>query len=197
MTDNHTELCKKLREEIALFKAARIDPGQIVPALAMIESQAARIQQQALEYASLFDQCSQHLARIADLEKALKGLSSMYTFAWDVVDGGLFMSQDGKLRFEDAHKEARRVLGVELMEVDENGELTPEHEERTKLTDRIAELEKERDALKVDAERYEYLLDCEVEAARRYLPSLDADEFKNARRARHSAALQAEKETRS
>jgi len=68
MTDKHKELCERLREEIALFKVARINPGQIVPALAMIEQQAARIQQQALEYVSLFDQCSEHLARIAELE---------------------------------------------------------------------------------------------------------------------------------
>ena len=133
MTDNHTELCERLRQasiqcsDCGMYETS----SDFDLAVSMIESQSARIQQQALEYVSLFDQCSQTL----DFLKELK--------------------------------------------------------------EKIAELEKERDALKADAERYEYLLDCDVEAARRYLPSLDADEFKNVRRARHSVALQAEKETRS
>jgi hypothetical protein len=67
--------------------------------------------------------------RCAELENALKGLSNMYTYAWDMVGGGLMM-MDVK-RFELAHKEARRVLGIELMEVDEDGNLWPEHQERT------------------------------------------------------------------
>lgn len=40
------------------------------------EGEAARIQQQALEYVSLFDQCSQHLARIAELEKERDALKA-------------------------------------------------------------------------------------------------------------------------
>ena len=38
------------------------------------EGEAARIQQQALEYVSLFDQCSEHLERIAELEAKCKML---------------------------------------------------------------------------------------------------------------------------
>ena len=123
MTDNHAELCEWFKREAYEYDDGDNYHSAFLKVANLFESQAARIQQQALEYASLFDQRSQHLAR-------------------------------------------------------------------------IAELEKERDALKADAERYEYLLDCDVEAARRYLPSLDADEFKNVRRARHSVALQAEKEAR-
>ncbi|UXC38239.1 hypothetical protein [Cupriavidus gilardii] len=45
-----------------------------------------------------------------------------------------------------------------------------------------------------DAERYAYVLDCEVVAARKYLPNLDAEEFKAKRRAAHDAAIAASKE---
>ncbi|PXV60703.1 restriction alleviation protein, Lar family [Dyella jiangningensis] len=42
-----------------------------------------------------------------------------------------------------------------------------------------------------DAARYNYLLDCEVIAAREYLPNLDADAFKASRRAKHDSAIAA------
>lgn len=58
--DNHKELCFGLRH-MGSPRAER--------AANLIEQQAARIQQQALDYVSLFDQCSEHLARIAELEK--------------------------------------------------------------------------------------------------------------------------------
>ena len=64
MTDNHTGLCDRLRR-----MAWGSDCGKdLFEASDLIEQQAARIQQQALEYVSLFDQCSAHLARIAELE---------------------------------------------------------------------------------------------------------------------------------
>lgn len=66
--------------------------------------------------------------RSAELENALKGLSDMYGSAWDTDGGGLVMFDSGKRRFEAAHKEARRVLGIELTEVTESGEFFPEHE---------------------------------------------------------------------
>lgn len=44
-----------------------------------------------------------------------------------------------------------------------------------------------------DAERYAYVLYCEVVAARKYLPNLDAEEFKAKRRAAHDAAIAASK----
>ena len=90
MADNHTELCecdclnycgddpdlskRKARpcrsaidwaHEQALAIDAERERQRKVD---MFESQAARIQQQALEYLSLLDQCSQHLARITELE---------------------------------------------------------------------------------------------------------------------------------
>lgn len=71
MTDNHTELCERLRQasvqcsDCGMYETS----SDFDLAVSMIESQAARIQQQALEYVSLFDQCSAHLARIAELEK--------------------------------------------------------------------------------------------------------------------------------
>jgi hypothetical protein len=88
--------------------------------------------------------------RCAELENALHGLSTMYGYAWDVVGGGLMMMDSGRERFEAAHREARRVLGIELMEVDEDGNLTPEHDQVKSLQERIAALESERDALKHD-----------------------------------------------
>jgi hypothetical protein len=69
--------------------------------------------------------------RCVELQGALKGLSDMYVQAWNLVDGGLIMADSGVDRFEAAHKEARRALGIELMEVDEQGNLWPEHQERT------------------------------------------------------------------
>jgi len=86
MTDNHTELCKKLREEIALFKAARIDPGRIVPALAMIESQAARIQQQAERIAELEKErdvmCEERDVILSEVKSALVHERSLYLSKW-------------------------------------------------------------------------------------------------------------------
>jgi hypothetical protein len=42
-----------------------------------------------------------------------------------------------------------------------------------------------------DAERYEYLLDCDYIAAKKYLPDLDESEYKAKLRAKHDAALTA------
>lgn len=47
--------------------------------------------------------------------------------------------------------------------------------------------------LKKDAERFEYILDCEVIAARRYLPELNESEFKAKRRAAIDAAIAKER----
>lgn len=71
MTTNHTELCERLRQasvqcsDCGMYETS----SDFDLAVSMIESQAARIQQQALECVSLFDQCSEHLGRIAELEK--------------------------------------------------------------------------------------------------------------------------------
>lgn len=61
MATDHKELCERLRAyecDITTNRAATL-----------IEQQAARIQQQALDYVSLFEQCSEHLARITEIEK--------------------------------------------------------------------------------------------------------------------------------
>jgi len=49
-------------------------------------------------------------AEVDGLRSALKGLSDMYTWAWDKVDGGLMMSSSGVERFEKAHQRAYEVL---------------------------------------------------------------------------------------
>jgi hypothetical protein len=116
-------------------------------------------------------------ARIAELESGLRGLSDMYAFAWDSTDGCLWMSPEGTARYESAHKEARRLLGEELMEAGEDGELVPEHEEYRELKARITSLEakcallaasldqseREVEDLKHDIDRYQEITKAEVE----------------------------------
>lgn len=78
MTTNHAELCERLRQasiqcsDCGMYETS----SDFDLAVSMIESQAARIQQQALECVSLFDQCSEHLGRIAELEKERDTLKS-------------------------------------------------------------------------------------------------------------------------
>lgn len=48
------------------------------------------------------------------------------------------------------------------------------------------------EALRADAERYAFVLDCDFNAARKYLPDLDEQEFKAKRRAAIDAFLQVE-----
>ena len=70
---NHKELCERLRAEAkALMSSFASEDhlfAHLFEAADLIESQAARIQQQALDYVSLQAQCDEHLARIAELEK--------------------------------------------------------------------------------------------------------------------------------
>jgi hypothetical protein len=48
---------------------------------------------------------------IADkLAEALRGLSNLYGFAWDRVDGGLMMMEAGVERFDIAHEKALAAL---------------------------------------------------------------------------------------
>lgn len=49
-------------------------------------------------------------AEVDGLRSALKGLSDMYAWTWDKVDGGLMMSSSGVERFEKAHQRAYEVL---------------------------------------------------------------------------------------
>ncbi|MDO9345084.1 MAG: hypothetical protein Q7T99_16530 [Pseudomonas sp.] len=48
---------------------------------------------------------------------ALKGMTSMYGYCWDLVDGGLLCMQDNVQRFEDAHEAAQKVIDAIADEV--------------------------------------------------------------------------------
>lgn len=50
--------------------------------------------------------------RIAELEKALRGMALMYGYCWDRVDGSLICFPENIERFENAHAEARKVLDL-------------------------------------------------------------------------------------
>jgi hypothetical protein len=47
---------------------------------------------------------------VEKLRSALKGLSDMYSHAWDLVDGGLMMHGSSVERFESAHNAAYALL---------------------------------------------------------------------------------------
>jgi hypothetical protein len=68
MTTNHEELCKRLRRCHELLAPAPHLPSACTEAADLIEAQAARIQQQALENITLFDQCSEALKWVKALE---------------------------------------------------------------------------------------------------------------------------------
>lgn len=56
------------------------------------------------------------LDEIERLRDALKGLSDMYTYAWDRIEGGMVMFD--LERFEAAHKTARIALGTPFLDLD-------------------------------------------------------------------------------
>jgi hypothetical protein len=43
---------------------------------------------------------------------ALKGMTSMYGYCWDLVDGGLLCMHSNVQRFEDAHEAAQKVIAT-------------------------------------------------------------------------------------
>lgn len=49
-------------------------------------------------------------AENAKLLAALKDMCAMYTYVWDVVDGGLFCAQDNVQRFDTAHEKAHALV---------------------------------------------------------------------------------------
>jgi hypothetical protein len=53
------------------------------------------------------------------LRAALSELSAMYAHAWDLVDGGLIMMGPSIPRFEAAHAAARKALGFNDVEPEE------------------------------------------------------------------------------
>lgn len=58
-------------------------------------------------------------AEIARLRSALEGLSNMYSYAWDLADGGLMMMPDSIPKFEAAHAAARTALGFNDIDEDQ------------------------------------------------------------------------------
>lgn len=54
--------------------------------------------------------CLVEANEVEKLRSALKGLSDMYTHAWDLADGGLMMMESSMDRFEKAHQVAYDVL---------------------------------------------------------------------------------------
>lgn len=54
--------------------------------------------------------CLVEANEVEKLRSALKGLSDMYTHAWDLAEGGLMMMESSMDRFEKAHQVAYDVL---------------------------------------------------------------------------------------
>lgn len=48
--------------------------------------------------------------KVRKLREALKGLSDMYTYAWNLTEGGLIMFPESVDRFEVAHAKAKQAL---------------------------------------------------------------------------------------
>jgi cell division protein FtsB len=61
--------------------------------------------------------------------------------------------------------------------------------ENEKLKSKNFALKAEVEKLRKDAKRYQYILDCDFMSARKYVPSLNADEYMAIRRAAHDAAM--------
>lgn len=53
----------------------------------------------------------------------------------------------------------------------------------------ITALLAEVDRLMADAERYEYMIDCDFKAGQKYVPSLNEADYKGTLRAKHDAAI--------
>lgn len=153
MTANHAELCERLRDQAAFDQKQWGGRGGDYVSISteaadMLEQQAARIQQQALEYVSLQAQCDEHLTRVSRLEILL-----------------------------DSERATNKALS------DENAVLADRQPQE--LLARVAELEKERDALRL----------CVKDALEQCVFDMATDEDPLADRMR--AAIQAEKEKRS
>ncbi len=75
-----------------------------------------RLESEAVYAAAGFDAAREEVARLkAENEAllvALKGMTSMYGYCWDIVDGGLLCMQDNVQRFEGAHEAAQKVIAA-------------------------------------------------------------------------------------
>lgn len=143
----------------------------------LFESQAARIQQQALEYVSLQAQCDEHLARVFQLEILLDSERST----------NKALSDENALLAD--HQPQELLERIAELEADRDSW-------RDQASQRLAdwdEMRKERDALKADVERWRefaehqtWCADCGESVSTCPIGSR-----------LQKAALQAEKETRS
>lgn len=160
MTYNHKELCERLQKIARAVESFEIDnPDEIARRIRLVAAtiassahrEAARIQQQALEYASLQAQCAEHLARVSQLEILLdseratnKALSDENAVLADQQPQELLArvaELDAACKMLERARESDPVCVkwyADQFDADQA---------------RIAELEKERDALKVDTER--------------------------------------------
>lgn len=163
MTTDYRELCEKLRESrppryircqaanLIESQAEKIagyiyqhvrDSAELRRLCAERDEAKTRIKQQALEYVSLFDQCSQHLARIAELEGELEATRQERNAAGVRARQELMPAYE--LRIAELEKERDDLIH-------DNAQLVKAAtEEATLASEAIAE----RDALKADAERW-------------------------------------------
>lgn len=175
---NHKELCERLSADAGDVGKNYSSPigHRIDDAVMLIEQQAARIQQQALEYVSLFEQCSEHLARIAELDLEREQA---------VAEAHGYRDCIAVLQRElEATRQERNAAGVKARR-----ELMPAYEAR------IAELEKGRDALHENARQFYNLTQGDVTVIIR-APSAEKRNAIITASNRLRAALQAGKETR-
>ena len=85
----------------------------------VMRSQADKLKAEIAEIADLktgyaaYEQVNAGLkAEVEALLAALKGMTAMYGYCWDIVDGGLLCMQDNVQRCEDAHEAAQKVIAA-------------------------------------------------------------------------------------
>lgn len=98
------DLIKELVDNAASFQE-NSDEGESDPFAIVLLAAASRIRRQEANIVQLKAENEALLA-------ALKGMTSMYGYCWDIVDGGLLCMQDNVQRFEDAHEAAQKVIGA-------------------------------------------------------------------------------------
>lgn len=93
--------------------------GELAGAQAMLETAYSDIDQLKAVNFDLHmgaEAAKEEIARLKGenegLFTALKGMTSMYGYCWDIVDGGLLCMQQNVQRFEDAHEAAQKVIAA-------------------------------------------------------------------------------------
>jgi hypothetical protein len=93
-------------------------------------------------------------------------------------------------KYSDPLEAAYAGFAQRQPEIDALGDqLIEEVKEKLVLDNRVRELKAEVERLRKDAARYQYILECDVISARKYVPNLNADEYMAKRRAAHDAAM--------